>query len=71
MYKLTCIRCGKRFISSNPAQSFCSVNCKHEPVATSKKKEQPNQLLIDTVAEADALGLTYGQYMYKKYKEGK
>lgn len=64
-YHLTCIICGKEFISSHANRSYCSDECRLKR----KKRQNPNKDLIEMANEAHRLGLSYGKYMQQQYRE--
>lgn len=73
LYDFVCPICGRAFQSHHVAAKYCSIECATEArrrsnpyVQKPKVKEKPKRMgndLAKIVAEADRLGMTYGQYV--------
>lgn len=55
IYIFRCRKCGQKFETDDVTDFFCK-NCE------GKKSKRPNEDILTDVREAEANGLTYGQY---------
>lgn len=75
MYDFVCPICGKSFQNYRKNARYCSIECSHEGRRRQKlhpskpKVEEPpkpkKNNLRETVAEADRLGMSYGEYVWR------
>lgn len=71
-----CICCGESFLTRQKSRLYCSEECRKKywdelRRLTYKKKHSNavNEELVEVAAEARDAGMTYGQYVAKKYME--
>lgn len=64
-YDHICKWCGKPYVSGSPNGDYCTPSCKVKAYkAVHPKENKPKQKsLAEIVAEADAMGMSYGQYV--------
>ena len=62
--------CGKIFVPTKGQQKYCSLSCgqRMNNLRGKHRKKSNNKLLIEVANDADALGITYGEYMKSLYK---
>ena len=70
-----CKYCGKEFDATKSKRLYCSDKCKKSRWREKDKKrkygvhmENPNAAVVDIAVKAREAGMTYGQYVAKKYK---
>lgn len=77
MLTVTCTVCGKQFEARRPHAKYCSYDCKRiasnamhrqtEPIRKQRKENQARpQTLREFMAEVDASGMSYGEYVVWK-----
>lgn len=71
-----CIWCGKKFPKVRQTKLYCSEECRKKywdelrrSAYKKKHRNTANEDLVEVAAEARDAGMTYGQYVAKKYME--
>ena len=64
-YDHICKWCGKPYTSGSPHGDYCSTPCREKARKAMTPKGERIKPINEIVKEADALGLSYGQYVAK------
>ena len=64
-YEHVCKWCGNLFVSGSPHGDYCSNSCRKKAYKAYAPKNTKKKTINEIVKEADALGMSYGQYVAK------
>ena len=65
-YNHICLYCGKIFTSGSSSGNYCSEPCRRKALKEESAKKPNTKTIAEIVKEAEAEGLTYGQYIAKR-----